>query len=534
MSNSHIIVRRSLAIGDALAASVVADKLIEQGLSVHYQTHPVSHSMMRLHPKLSGVSKPNGFCHVNLDGAYEYHPERTVRHMSEFFMFAANQQLAGMGINLGDAVNCRPRLVVPDSQRESVKASLAQHPKPWIFICPRSHTYNVRQIPADIWSTAASEFKGTAFWLGLDEPPSNIVDLHTRRIEEVISWLSVADLLVTVDTGPMHIAAALSVPIVAICQSSSPELHLSNQCDFLTIKPPALDCLNCQLIKCPVNESEPPCRIIDPHQIASWVNRQLKSTQAEEISAVIPIFRPSAEMLNRCIEAVLPQVSEVVTTRERMGILPQGVKQDPKIRHVVKNEDGIGFGKNVNFGVRQSHGKYVLVLNDDVYLAPNAVVKLMQVMKPKVGVIGHLTRYPNGTIYHAGKPRDPNGGIGFPHIDLGKKEHTIRHALEMENTNGASLLFRRKAFFEADGYDEAFKFYAEDDDICMKLRLAGWQVWYTPHATGVHDSHQETKHLQGINQIMQQSNQRFADKWREYFKHNKGNQGLGNFNYLKK
>lgn len=529
--NPSIVVRRTAAIGDSVAASVVADKLIEQGFEVEWQTHNIIHGVMRRHPRISKVTDSGGFCHVNLDRAYEDHPARKSRHFFDFFLESANRQLSKLGINLGPPLNCRPRLRVNEASRAATLQKFAHYQRPWTFICPRSDTYNVRQVPDGVWLEAADELPGTKFWVGRHPAPANIVDLKCAHFENVMDLMLVADLLITVDTGPMHVAAAMGIPVLAIGQSSSPELHLGDQSDFMTIGP-SLDCLNCQKNLCPINVDIPPCQNVDPKLIASWAKMRLMA--GESVSAVIPIFRPSGPMLNRCLEAVLPQVREVIITRERAGIIPVDIMKHPKIRHVMKDATGIGFGRNVNFGVRHSTGKYVLVLNDDLYLAPDAVSKMMEVMKPSVGVVGHLTRYPDGTIYHAGKPRSKDGGIGFPHIDLRQIHHTIREPMEMENTNGASILFRRQAYYDAAGYDEEFQFYAEDDDICLKVRMAGWKLWYTPLATGIHDEHQETKKVSGINEIMQTSNRRFGKKWAEYFRHNRNNRGIGNFNYLKR
>lgn len=530
---NQIIVRRTAAIGDSLAASVVATKLHELGSAVIWQTHPMVHPVMRRQPHISQVIQPGGFCHVNLDGAYENSAFRTTRHLYDLFLQAANVQLARMGINLGLPINCRPRLIVPENVRQAARSQFLKYPKPWVFVCPRSDYYAPRQVPDGIWDEAAKAIKGTKFWIGLHPAPKSFVDLQCRTLNTLIDWMTCADLLITVDTGPMHIANALGIQVLAIGQSSSPELHLGDQTDFLTIQP-KLDCLNCQKNVCPKNASIPPCQNVDPALISEWANRQLEATQSEKISCVIPILKPKAQMLNRCIECVLPQVDEIVTTRELGGIVPLDVVSHPKLRHVVKNLSKIGFGRNVNFGVRHTSGKYVLVLNDDVYLAPDAVSRMMDCMKPKTGVVGQLLRYPNGKIYHAGKQRPAGPGIGFPHLDHMALEPRIKEPLEMENTNGASFLFRREAFYAADGYDEGFEFYAEDDDICMKIRKAGWQVWYTPLATGIHDEHQESKQMPDRMMIMARSNARFAAKWRDYFTSNINTRPLGNFKYLER
>lgn len=522
---SFISIRRNAAIGDCICATAIADKLIERGMEVSFQAHPAIHPVLRRHGRLSQIGEPNGFQHINLDGAYETDPNRRTKHFSTMFMDRANQQLAPIGVNLGEPLNFTPSLIVTDAERQAVRARLSGYPHPWVFICPNSEWYRVRMVPDYVWAGATSKIQGTKFWIARHPCPPGIIDLRCSDIDQVMINLSVADLLVTVDTGPMHIAAALGVPVLALGQSSSPELHLSDQRDFITISP-KLDCLNCQKNKCPLDEWNPPCQVFDPDLLAHWVNRRLRSIYSEDVSAVICIYQPQAETLNKCLEAVLPQVSEVVVSREALGIVPHGTITHPKIRHVVKQANGIGYGRNANFGARHTNGKFILFLNDDCYLYPDAVARMKEAMLPGVGIVGHLIRYVDGRIYHAGKPRGPQG---FYHADHLQFIPTITQITEMENLTGTSILVRRKAYFDAKGHDEEFMFYAEDDALCMAVRRCGWKIMYTPHALAVHDNHLSTKKVAGINEIMNRSNALFARKWGWYLNRNRNNRGLGTF-----
>jgi GT2 family glycosyltransferase len=523
-------VRRNAALGDVVSATVIADKLKEKGYHVEFQSHPSAHPVLHRAPSVGFVSQSHGYAHVDLDGAYETNASRRSLHFNDMWFSRANQNLHPYGIDLGKPFNARPRLLLSPAERAVALAKFTDYPKPWVFVCPYSQYYNVRSVPDGIWEVAAKKIKGTTFWMGLRDAPSGLVDLKLRSLNTLIPWLACADLLATVDTGPMHIAAALGVRVLAISQSSSPELHLTDQVDFDVLLPEGnLDCLNCQENVCPKSQYTPPCQNLDPDKIAEEVNDRVPGAG---VSVVIPIYQPDVNMLNKCIQSVESQVDEIVLTMEQGGVVPQGTLTSPKIRNVRHPGSNIGFGRNVNFGLRHTRNPFVLILNDDVYLAPNAVDKLFDVMDTKVGIVGHLTWYPNGTIYHAGKPRAPGGGIGFPHIDHRGYIPTITEPKEMENTNGASILVRRKAFYDAGGFDERFVFYAEDDDICMRMRKSGWQVWYTPYATGIHDEHAETKKRPDMMQIMQQSNALFGQLWGEYFRHNRNNPGLGDFRYL--
>jgi GT2 family glycosyltransferase len=50
----------------------------------------------------------------------------------------------------------------------------------------------------------------------------------------------------------------------------------------------------------------------------------------------------------------------------------------------------------------------------------------------------------------------------------------------------AAMLVRRKAFVEVGKMDERFFLYCEDEDLCERMWLAGWEVWYVPQAKVIH------------------------------------------------
>jgi GT2 family glycosyltransferase/ADP-heptose:LPS heptosyltransferase len=522
-------VRRTAAIGDCLAASIVAIKLREQGFMIWWQTHPAIAPVMRRCPSIAQVVAPMAFTHCDLDHAYEENRERRTKHFYEFFMERAQFQLRTRGINLGPTLNCRPVLTCSAEAKRASAARLAAWPKPWIGICSRSINWANRTIPDETWSRAAGRISGTCFWLVPSATPRGIVPLNIGTIEPVMDFIAAMDLVVSVDTGPMHIAAALGIPVLAIGQASSPELHLGDQCDFETIYPAGLDCLNCQQNICPINADRPPCQKIDPDRIAAAVNRKLGIVTDAGVSVVIPIYRPPHERLMKCINAVLPQVDEVIITMEAKGILPADLSNPPdKIRVVRTKRTGIGFGRNVNFGFRHTNFKRVLILNDDVFLAPNAVAQLKREIRAGVGLVGQLLYMPDGRIYHGGVARAV-GSLDWGHLDYGAKRPSITQPQEMEQVTGASILLDRRAFYEAGAFDEMFFAYCEDNDLCMRIRQAGWKIMYTPHATGVHEVSQSMKAVRGIDDIRRQSERYSHQKWDWYLRRNQHVAGLGTF-----
>jgi N-acetylglucosaminyl-diphospho-decaprenol L-rhamnosyltransferase len=528
-SSPWITVRRWAAIGDAISASCVAQRLAAKGYQVRFETHPMIAPVISMCDGVSAVSSNINTPDIDLDGAYEKDPEKRQKHFSQVWIDRANQQLRRVGIELGPPTNCRPRMKVPENVRQAMRARFAEHPRPWIMVCPRSNTYTTRQVTDGIWEQAAKRMEGSKFWLGTHPAPFWFIDLRCQEIRHVIEALSVADLLVSVDTGPMHIAAALGVPVVAIGQSSLPEMHLGDQVDFEQIIPP-LNCLHCMENICPKNQFMPPCQQVDPEMIAATANRKSRCYSDGKMSAVVPTYMAQNQKLNHCLEALLPQVDEIIVTREQAGRLPPGVIMHPKIRHVVKDHTRIGFGRNVNFGVRHSNHQWLLIVNDDAYLNPNCVARMMEAAKPDTGIVTPLIRYPNGQIYVTLKTRGP-GDRGWGHNEHRQYATKYKEVTESENACGCIMLMRRKAFYEAQGFDENIFCYGEDDDLSQSIRKCGYRILFTPFADAIHDEGQTSRMIPGILDIMNQSNFYVGKKWERYFEHNANRFPLGEFDY---
>ena len=50
----------------------------------------------------------------------------------------------------------------------------------------------------------------------------------------------------------------------------------------------------------------------------------------------------------------------------------------------------------------------------------------------------------------------------------------------------AFLLLRREMLDELGGFDEQFRLYGEDIELCYRAAKAGWERWYVPQAVVTH------------------------------------------------
>jgi len=195
------------------------------------------------------------------------------------FIVEANEQLNRIGVSI--EINKPPK--PPRLKRDSLSicAFAAQWialPKPWIGVVPRSN-YLTRGLTDAVWHKSMPLMRGSAFWISEQPAPPEATKMRGMTVDIAAHLIECMDLVVTVDTGPMHIASAYGVPMVVISQSHDVHLRLSPLNDFEIVKRNDLDCLNCQRHRCPIDPYNPPCGQIDPKELADVVNRKLKNLE---------------------------------------------------------------------------------------------------------------------------------------------------------------------------------------------------------------------------------------------------------------
>ena len=164
----------------------------------------------------------------------------------------------------------RPQLHVPDLQINETLAALGLRRGAFAVFAPGSEYGPAKRWPAAHYAALAKKLEGPVVLLGsgkeaeLCKEIANIAEncinfAGKTTLAQAISAQAASKLIVSNDSGLMHVAAALGVPQVAIFGSSSP-LHtppLSSKAAVLWLKNdasylPPLDCAPCFERACPL------------------------------------------------------------------------------------------------------------------------------------------------------------------------------------------------------------------------------------------------------------------------------------------
>jgi N-acetylglucosaminyl-diphospho-decaprenol L-rhamnosyltransferase len=179
--------------------------------------------------------------------------------------------------------------------------------------------------------------------------------------------------------------------------------------------------------------------------------------------------------------------------------LPLGVEL-PAARLIV-NERPAGFGANVNRGVAETQSEFVVIANPDTEPGPDAVAVLVDFASAGShrGIVGPQLRYPDGrcqpsrrrfpTVTGTLVRRTPIRYLARPFER--QRGHYLLDERPTEPVRadwmlGAFLLLRREMLDELGGFDEGFRLYGEDIELCYRAAKAGWERWYVPAAVVTH------------------------------------------------
>ena len=143
----------------------------------------------------------------------------------------------------------------------------------------------------------------------------------------------------------------------------------------------------------------------------------------------------------------------------------------------------LGFGGGHNRLAGETEAAYLLILNPDVeILAPGSVGRLLEIVAgdDRVKVAGPklLTADGRPQPYDHGRLHGARAAIALKGGHSYWRATAVRQ--EVAWVSGAAMLVERAAFAAVGGFDEKLFLYKEDEDLCLRLREAGWLAVYEP------------------------------------------------------
>ena len=191
---------------------------------------------------------------------------------------------------------------------------------------------------------------------------------------------------------------------------------------------------------------------------------------------------------------------------------------------LLRNYQNLGFAVGHNQAIQfalRTRPEFMLLMNPDVVLEYTTLAELVAAMErhPRAGVIGgRLLRPDRSTIDSTGiRARRSfwcfERGSGKPESGNYLREE------EVFGISGALALYRTDALEDIasahEYFDSAFFAYKEDVDVSWRLRLRGWEAWYTHRAIATHRRAARGNEQQSVRAVLafRKLRSRAISKW---------------------
>jgi len=183
------------------------------------------------------------------------------------------------------------------------------------------------------------------------------------------------------------------------------------------------------------------------------------------VDIVIPSL-DNVDYLNRCISSLCrftPAGTFKITVVNNGYMRVCFEKKDAKIHQSLFPNTNLKWTKAINLARSKTNAPFFMMLNDDTQVLDHDNGWLYRLLQPfkneKIGAVGPISNYAMG--YQA---------VGNLNVFPATSQKFITPVL-----SGFCMMVRRSVLDEVDWLDEDFEDGSEDIDVCLRMRLAGYE-----------------------------------------------------------
>jgi N-acetylglucosaminyl-diphospho-decaprenol L-rhamnosyltransferase len=221
-----------------------------------------------------------------------------------------------------------------------------------------------------------------------------------------------------------------------------------------------------------------------------------KNRKFQDLSVVIVSYNVM-DYVEACLSSIKENLSSsavetIVIDNASTDGSPDMIRENFPWAKLIKNHRNLGYSRANNQGIKEAEGEFILLLNPDTVILPNAINILQNELRndPTIGAVGPL-------LFSSENRFQVSFGmeISFFHEFLQKsvlnnyfrrKLKKMKEKREVGWLSGACLLTRKSILEKAGLFDEDFFLYFEDIDLCRRIRKRGRKLILVPEAKVYH------------------------------------------------
>jgi hypothetical protein len=233
----------------------------------------------------------------------------------------------------------------------------------------------------------------------------------------------------------------------------------------------------------------------------------MSKNQSVDVSIIIITWK-AARFISDCLDSIQRSSSKlsvetIVVDNDSQDGIEKIVSKYNRTKFVQMGCNA-GFANANDRGAVESSGKYLLFLNPDAILTTDAISGLYQtvVENPRIGLVAPQLLNTNGSIQMSIQRRFPNFFShllkynffalalterikpGYDPLLESYEAHTYPHTISW--AMGAAFMIPAKIFHQVGGFDKDFFLYYEETLLMLRVRQAGFDIFFQPSAKVTH------------------------------------------------
>jgi len=215
--------------------------------------------------------------------------------------------------------------------------------------------------------------------------------------------------------------------------------------------------------------------------------------------AVVVVTYNAVPYIEQCLHSVAGYETVVVDNGSTDGTVAAVRERFESVRLV--EQENLGLAAGWNHGIRETSGRFVLILNADAWAVGDGVRQLLEFAErqPEAAVVGPKLLNTDGSLQRSVRGFPTLWRLATEYFFLRKLAPRSRalnafyaggfdhdRVSEAEFVMGSVMLVRRAAIDQVGLVDEDFFLFSEETDWCYRFHEAGWKVLFFPGAEFVH------------------------------------------------
>lgn len=219
------------------------------------------------------------------------------------------------------------------------------------------------------------------------------------------------------------------------------------------------------------------------------------------VTVIVPT-RDRPELLKAMLdtlESTAPGVNIIIVDNQSIEAETHRLLDSQSVKtnvEVLNFDKPFNYSEICNFAAASAHSEYLVFANNDlVFLEEGWLASLINHLEqPRVGLVGSVLRYPDGTIQHAGIIMHKGGLASHFQAEnlFGDGESGCP---EVSGVTFALAAIKKSTFDLMSGLDPKFKVGLNDVDLCLRMRSSGYSIVCCRSTKVIHFESQSRKSM---------------------------------------